>query len=123
MALTITKVQDSRTNMSVGLVQETWLLAPGTSDYVTNGYPVTAIATTLYKIQSADVNGQNAAALGWNAYCVFPIAQIASGVNIGQGESGYAQFLFALFVITTGVQLGSGGNASGAIWQVTIQGY
>ena len=123
MALSITRVQDSRTNLGLGLVQESWLLAPGTSDYVTNGYVITASAVGLKLIQSADINGENATALGWNGYCVFPLAQIATGANAGQGESGYTQFLFALFVITTGVQLGAGGNATGSIWTVTIQGY
>lgn len=120
MALTIVKVQDSRTELSTGLQQESFLFIPGTSDYVTNGYVVTTILTGFKNIQSADVNGENATALGWNAYCVFPLAQVGAG---GPGFGGYAQFLFALFVITTGVQVGPGGNVTGSIWTVTIQGY
>jgi hypothetical protein len=120
MALSVVKVQDSRAEYSVGLQQESFLLIPGTSDYVTGGYPVTTTLTGFKNIQLASIDGENATALGWDAYCVFPLAQVGTG---GPGFGGYLQFLFYLAVVTTGVQAANGANISGAIWVVTIQGY
>jgi hypothetical protein len=124
MALSIVRVQDSRLDSGVGLIQESFLLIPGSSDYVTGGYPVTATALGFKLIQSGDVNGQNATAAtpttGWNPYLVFPLAQVGAG---GLGFSGYSQFLFQLLVIGTGAQPGSGAPINGALWVVTVQGY
>src|SRR5271166_835294 len=106
MALSIVRVQDSRSPVTVGIQQESFLLIPGTSDYVTNGYVITAAAVGFKNVQLVSIDGTNATGLAWNPYAVFALAQVGTG---GPGFGGYTQFLFALFVITTGVQLANGG--------------
>jgi hypothetical protein len=123
MALTIVGVQQARQNLS-DVYQDTYLLIPGTSDYVTGGYVVTSITLSGAKlIQTVWVSGTNATASpasgGWYGVPVLAIAQVGTG---GPGATGYTQFLFKVYVASTGVELASGGNLTGAIWQVTIQG-
>ena len=123
MALTIVNVQGSRQILSEGW-QDTFLFVPGSSDYVTNGYVVTAIATGFKAIQAAWLSGANAAAVPGSAARwaapIFVIAELGSG---GQGFTGYSQFLWKVIVSSTGAESGSGDNLTGYIWQVTIQGY
>lgn len=124
MALTVNSVQGSRVVLGPDLQQETRLLVPGTSDYVTNGYVVTAALCGLLKIQTAWVSGTNAtfspATGGWYAECVFALAQLATS---NAGFTGYSQFLLKVYVASTGVELASGGNLTGSLIQVTVQGY
>jgi len=116
-------VQGARVLLGPDLQQDTFLIVPGTSDYVTGGYAITNIACRLKNIQTAWVSGANATAVAtWNAVPVFAIAQIG-GVSTGAGFTGYSQFLFYVYVLSTGSQAGSGANLTGAIWQVTVQGY
>jgi hypothetical protein len=109
-----------------GGVQDTFIIAPGTSDYVTGGYVITNTACRLKNIQTAWVTGGNVTAFpansGWYPVIVFALAQIGA-VAGGAGFTGYSQFLFKLYVASTGVELGSGGSVAGAIWQVTVLGY
>jgi hypothetical protein len=124
MALSIVKVQGSRAVLGPDLQQESILAIPGTSDYVTNGYVITTTLTSFLKIQTAWVSGSNAtfspANSGWYAECVFPLAQVGTG---GPGFTGYAQFLLKVYVASTGVELANGGNLTGSIIQLTLQGY
>src|ERR1700690_145857 len=119
-------VQGSRLLLGIDLQQDTFLIVPGTSDYVTAGYVITNTACRMKNIQSAWISGSNATASpasgGWYGLIVFALAQIG-GVSTGQGFTGYSQFLFKVMVASTGVELGAGGNLAGAIWQVTVQGY
>jgi hypothetical protein len=119
-------VQGSRYLIGIDLQVDTKLIVPGVSDYVTGGYAITALATGFKNIQQAIITGGNSTAFpansGWYAECVFPIAQIG-GVSTGAGFTGYSQFLFKVYVASTGVELASGGNLTGAIWQVMIFGY
>jgi hypothetical protein len=109
-----------------GGVQDTFLIVPGTSDYVTGGYAVTNVACRLKNIQTAWVTGGNSTAFpasgGWYPEIVFAFVQIGA-VSTGAGVTGYSQFLFKLYVASTGVELASGGSVAGAIWQVTVTGY
>jgi hypothetical protein len=106
--------------------QETFLIVPGTSDYVTLGYPITAVQCRLKSIQTANVTGGNVVAFpasgGWYAECVFPIVQMGA-VASGAGFTGYSQFLFKIYVASTGVELAVGGSLAGAVWMVTVTGY
>lgn len=115
-------VQGSRILHGVELQQETFLIVPGANDYVTNGYPITAAQCRLKNIQQAFVSGQNAASTGFDAFCVFALAQMGA-VQAGVGFTGYAQFLFKVLVVTTGVEVANGGQLSGSIWEVTVLGY
>lgn len=126
MALTtpLPEVQGSRQLIGPDLQAASYLIIPGVSDYVTGGYVITAAGCRLKNIQLASIDGNNATALGWNAYCVFSLAQLTEPAGTaGYGFSGYSQFLFYLAVVTTGVQAGAGSNITGAIWTVTVQGY
>jgi hypothetical protein len=121
MALGINGVQDSRALLGLGLEQKSWLLVPGTSDYVTGGYVVSAQNVGLGHIQSAWVSGLNATAIAtWEFVPVFAFAQLSTS---SAGESGYSQFLLYAYVLSTGAQAASGANLTGSIVQVTVQGY
>ncbi len=116
-------VQGSRVLLGPDLQQESFLIVPGTSDYVTGGYAITNIACRLKNIQSAWVSGANATAVAtWVGEPVFAFAQIGAAAT-GAGFTGYSQFLFYVWVLSTQAQAGSGANLTGAIWQVTVQGY
>lgn len=116
-------VQGARVLLGPDLQQDTFLIVPGTSDYVTGGYAITNIACRLKNIQSAWVSGANATAVAtWVGEPVFAFAQIGATAT-GAGFTGYSQFLFYVWVLSTQAQAGSGANLTGAIWQVTVQGY
>src|SRR5882724_2655678 len=99
-------VQGSRVLQGVELQQETFLIVPGANDYVTGGYVITAAQCRLKNIQQAWVAGQNAASTGFDAFCVFVLAQMGA-VQGGAGFTGYSQFLFKVNVVTTGVEVGN----------------
>jgi hypothetical protein len=104
---------------------DTFLIVPGTSDYVTGGYALTATSFRLYPtaggIQAAWVSGANATAQTWGVIPTLAIAQMG-GVSTGAGFEGYSQLLFYVYVLSTGAQVASGGNLTGAIWQLTVIG-
>jgi hypothetical protein len=103
--------------------QDTFLIVPGVSDYVTGGYAITATQCRLKNIQTANVTGANATAVAtWGAETVFSFVQIG-GVATGAGITGYSQFLFYVYVLIGSAQVGSGASLSGAVWQVTVTGY
>jgi hypothetical protein len=121
MALGIYGVQDSRVLLGPFAEQKSWLLIPGTSDYVTGGYVVTAQNVSLGHIQSVTISGLNATAIAtWEFAPVFAFAELGTA---GPGVSGYTQFLLYAYVLSTGAQVASGFNLSGSIIQVTVQGY
>lgn len=127
LANPLPEVQGSRMVLGPdGGSQATFLIVPGSADYVTGGYPVTASNCRLKNIQTANVVGGNATAFpasaGWYAEIVFAIAQIGA-VATGAGFTGYSQFLFKVYVASTGVELAAAGQLTGAIWMVTVTGY
>ena len=122
------KVQGSRFLLGPDLQGETILIIPGTSDYTTNGYVITAVEAGLKMIQQAIVTGGNAtayaaAAATW-AIPVFPETQLNSAATLpGSGFTGYSQFLLKVIISSTGAEVGNGGNLTGYVWQVMILGY
>ena len=132
MALTFVSVQGSRV-LAGDIWQESYLLIPGTSDYVTNGYligiPGTASANgfvAFSRIQSVWVSGQNATVAGPSTYLGFPVFTFSEVGSAGPGFIGYTSFLFQVNVLSatpTYAQVVSSGNLSGAIWELTIQGF
>jgi hypothetical protein len=128
MALTAPypKVQGSRFLLGPELQAVTVLIIPGTSDYTTNGYVITAINAGFKAIQQAIITGGNAtaypaAAARW-AVPVFPETQMGAA-STGDGFTGYSQFLLKVIVSSTGAESGNGDNLTGYIWQVMIIGY
>lgn len=116
-------IQGSRVVFGPDLQQETVLIVPGVSDYVTGGYPITSIMCRMKNVQTAWLSGANATAVAtWDAQPIFAIAQIGA-VAGGAGFTGYSQFLLLVVVQATGLQAANGANLTGAIWQVTVQGY
>src|ERR1035438_9029414 len=115
----IPTVQGSRAVVGPGIWQDTYVIAPGTSDYTTNGYVITALALRMnptYGIQTAWISGANATAIaGWVAVPVFAIAQFG-GTAGGSGFEGFSQLLLYFYVVTTGAQVCSGARLSGNIW-------
>lgn len=123
MALSIVNVQGSR-SMLGELIQDSYLFIPGTSDYVTSGYSITNTLLGLKTIQSAWITGVNSTVTG-GTYLGFPVFALAEVGTAGPGFTGYTSFLFAVYQLTTTptfAQVGSGGNLTGCVWEVTVQG-
>jgi len=115
------RVQESHVLLGLGLQQQTFLIAPGVSDYVTGGYVISSQSCGLKNIQTAWVSGANATAIAtWGAQPLFALAQLATS---GAGFTGYSQLLFYVYVLNGGAQAASGANLTGAIWELTVQGY
>lgn len=120
MALTITSVQGSRVDLGIDLQEDTKLLSPGTSDYVTGGYVLSSALLGFKAIQQVIITGANATAIAtWAAQ---PVAALAT-LTGGGAFTSYSQFLFYVYVLSTGAQAASGANLTGAIWQITVRGY
>ena len=129
MALTLPlpEVQGSRIAIGSGIWEATFLIIPGTSDYVTNGYVLSALNLRCYSpngIMGAWVSAQNATATGYVPQPTLALAQVGTGVE--SGFEGYAQLLFVVCQQTTSAgplpQVGSGGNLTGCIWALTVRG-
>jgi hypothetical protein len=129
MALQIVGVQGARLTLGEGLWQDSYLFIPGTSDYVTGGYVITNTLLAGFaggKLQSAWVSGQNSTVSGPPSYLAFPVFALAQVGTGGGGFGGYSQFLFQVNTLTatpTYAQVANGGNLTGCIWEVTVQGY
>ena len=125
LAVPLPGVQNSHALLGPGQQMKSFLIVPGTSDYVTGGYAITSINTgynPTYGIQQAWVSGANATAVAtWGAIPVIALAQIG-GVSTGAGFEGYTQILFYVYVLNGGAQAASGANLTGAIWQLTLIG-
>ncbi|HKN69971.1 MAG TPA: hypothetical protein VJX30_03005 [Terriglobales bacterium] len=124
LANPIPGVQGARIALGPGVWQDTFVIAPGTNDYVTGGYSISSLALRLnptYGIQSAWISGCNATAQAYIVYPTLAIAQIG-GVTTGAGFEGYSTILFYVVVLSTQAQVASGGNLSGTSWLLTVQG-
>lgn len=119
ITLPLPGVQGARYYLGPDLQADTKLVVPGTSDYTTGGYVITAVECGFKLIQSAVVVEQNAAATGWYALPVFAIAQLSTS---NAGFSGYSQFLLKLLIVTTGVEPTANSNITGT-WALEIKGY
>ena len=132
MALTTPypRIQGSRFPLGQELVCESFLIVPGTSDYTTLGYVITALYCGFKMVQGAVVTGgnttvfpNNPSTAGYYAFPVFPESQLATS---GSGFTGYSQFLLKVYFAggaNIGVEVGAGGNLTGCIWQVMVIGY
>jgi len=133
MALTLPlpEVQGSRIAIGPGIWEATFQIIPGVSDYVTNGYVLSALALRCYSpngIMAAWVSGCNATAQVYFPAPTLALATIASTTTTpAAGFEGYSQVLFA--VLWTGpalsgvlAQVGSGQNLTGCIWNLTVRG-
>ena len=129
MAITLPPpgVQGSELFLGPAMREKSILIVPGTSDYVTGGYVVSALQAgflSTYGIMMAWVSGQNSTAAGYVPQITLALAQLATS---GAGFEGYAQFKFQVFVTGTASgdvlnEASSGVNLSGAIWVVTCRG-
>jgi len=129
-------VQGARIVLGPGIWEDTFIIAPGTSDYVntgtigTSGYIISALSLRLnptYGIMSAWVSGNNGTAAGYVAQVYLPIAQMG-GVTTGAGFEGYSALNFQVFnsPASAGVapltQAASGFNFTGCVWLLTVRG-
>jgi hypothetical protein len=130
MALTLPlpEVQGSRIALGPGVWEATYLIIPGSSDYVTGGYVLSSLNLRCYSpngIMGAWVSGCNAAANGYVVQPTLALAQVGTGTETG--AEGYSQILFWVGWTGTGfsgvlAQIGSGGQLSGLIWELTVRG-
>lgn len=144
-------VQDSRIAYGPDLWCESFLINPGYKDYTaggylitTNGYAETAAQMASFPnpaqvpfrmIQSVSIDGWNSAAAsgtnGWVPFIILPLAQLKGTTTQGGGNaqysgvgvSGYQYFNFKIVVGTTGSELATTVDLSGAIWLITVTGY
>ena len=80
MALTtpFPEIPESRTVDGIGCQTATYLILPGSSDYVTGGYALSALNLRLTRIHSVFVSGVNAAGAVYLAQIVFPATYFSS---------------------------------------------
>lgn len=125
----IPAVQGAHITLGPALWEDTFLIVPGTSDYVTGGYVIKAIQFRLlstYGIMSAWVSGQNSTAAGYVPQVTLALAQMGA-VSTGAGFEGYAQLNFQVFVTGTASgdvlnEASSGANLTGCVWLLTVRG-
>jgi hypothetical protein len=115
MALTIKEIPDTRQYLGINGIQATFIFVPGTSDYVTGGYVISAASLGLGHIWGADFLGANSGAAG--TYFTFVLAQT------NPPTPGLTSVNLFAYVSTTGLQVANGANLSGAIVTGQIMGY
>lgn len=124
LANPIPTVQGSRLVLGPAVWEDTFVIAPGTSDYVTGGYSISALSLRFnptYGIQSAWISGANATAQAYIVNPTLAIAQIGATTS-GAGFEGYSSILFYVVVLATQAQVANGGNLTGAVWLLTVRG-
>jgi len=126
----IPAVQGSRLVLGPGLWEDTFLIVPGTSDYVTGGYVISALALRSLStngIMCAWISGQNSTAAGYVPQVTLALAQMGA-VSTGAGFEGYSQLKFQVFNspaaagIAPLTEAAAGFNFAGAIWLLTVRG-
>lgn len=122
MALTIKGIPDGATFLGISNRDKFFALSPGTSDYVTGGYVITAAMVEMDYILGASVWGVNAAALTAGYIWDFIVATAATPV------SGLKQVTLQASGITTGtpgtlVDAASGFNFTGVVVTALFRGY
>ena len=125
----IPAVQGARAVLGPALWMDTFLIVPGTSDYVTNGYVIKSSALRLnptYGIQAAWVSGQNSTAAGYVPQVTLALAQLGA-TSTGAGFEGYSQLNFQVFVTGTASgdvlnEAANGANLTGCVWLLTVIG-
>jgi hypothetical protein len=143
-------VNGSRIALGPELWQSSFLINPGYKDYpatgALGGYGIACVGFTdtstvssvpdtlsfvpFRLIQSVSIDGCNSTAMSWSPYVQLPISQLQGTTTQGGGNAqysgagfnGYQYFNFRLFVITTGVEVATSVDLSGALWVVTISG-
>lgn len=146
MALTLPlpEVPESRTLNGVGSQTATFLVIPGTSDYPTGGYIISAQQCRLQRIIGASVDGGNSTTLGWLpsitiAYTLgtnnipnvpTSLAFQVEALVVTAGTSGNAVTLNAGTTLeATGggtvkqSEIAAATNLTGCIWSITVTGY
>jgi hypothetical protein len=125
----IPAVQGARIVLGPAIWEDTYLIVPGTSDYVTGGYVITALSLRCYSVNGimcAWVSGQNSTAAGYVPQVTLALAQIGA-TSTGAGFEGYAQLKFQVFLTGTASgdvlnEAGSGANLTGCVWLLTVRG-
>ncbi len=113
MALTITKVPDAKAALGISQYEELFQIQPGTSDYPTGGYSITAAALGLGSLYGLwEVAGNAAAA----AYALKPVLGASSfGSNPQPATS------LNLEVTSGDTQLSANTNIAGCTWFVAVR--
>lgn len=122
MALTIKGIPDARASLGISNADKFFALAPGTSDYVTGGYVISASAVEFLKLFGASIWGQNAAAV---------TAGYIWMINAGTANpplAGLSQVTLQAFGITTGtpgtlVEAAASTNFTGVVITALFRGY
>lgn len=113
MALTITKVPDAKAALGISQYEELFQIQPGTSDYPTSGYPVTAAQLGLGNLYGGWVVSQNAAAA---LYALKPVLPSSSFGSAPQPASS-----INLEVTVADVQIAANTNLASCTWFVAFR--
>lgn len=115
MALTVKQFPDIKYVLGIsGRLQE-YVFQPGSSDYPTGGYPVTAAALELGELVGVTICGTNAAGAPYEAKVVFPAATF--------GTPPQPATSFNLLVTQGGIQAPNGTDLSACSWAATALGW
>lgn len=113
MALTITKVPDAKAFLGPSQFEEVFQIQPGTSDYPTGGYAITADELGLGSLYGGWTVGRNAAAALFEAKVVLPAGSF--GANPQPASS------INLEVTVADVQQGANTNLASCTWFIAFR--
>lgn len=140
------EVQGSRVMLGPDGGQEaSFLVNPGSADYIFGGYTINNIMTRLRLISGAWIEGMNAQASGFWPEIIFPLAQLQStilagvsaalggaagvpwGQTLGAPVSGYSSLQFKVYEnnTTSGrlLELSTSYDLIGVGWILRVRGY
>ena len=114
--------------------EESFLVVPGTNDYVVGGYPITNVMTRCKIIADAWLTMQNPLAGGYDAFFNAPLEMFKSLFTSTYPEQGtndafpgYSTVYFQIFQSGSSAgrepELAAGTNLLGCVWQVRIRSY
>jgi len=117
---------------------QSFLVNPGSADYVVGGYSINNIMVRARLICEAHVVGMNAQASGFWPELIFPIEQLASTIlaggagvgppysqTLGAGYTGYSSFNFKVYEnnTTSGrfLELSTNYDLIGTVWMIRVR--
>jgi hypothetical protein len=116
MALTLQGYPDFRAALGFANVERGFQITPGTSDYPTSGYPITANQLSLGNLYGAEVIAGNAAAALYTPKFVLPAANLGSGAIDPSPAA-----TINMEVVQADVQVASGTDLSACKWIVKFR--
>lgn len=120
MALAVKHFPDIDYRLGQSGIKKIFQLQPGTSDYTTGGYSLTAAQFELGYLAGATICGSNAAGALYEAKPVFPSTSFNQGPN---SDTPAPSTTFKLLVELAGVEVANGTNLTTMSWLLEVTGW